>query len=416
MVTENLNEINNVGDVVTEKILLTTNGKTVDIREFVLSCSIFEDVFSNVMTAALAIRDAGNLINEYQLSGLETITLAFKTPGFDRSNTIEKKFYLNAIKNRRLGEKEQVYEIDLISVEAANDNVTKISKKYSGKTDEVIFSIFNDYIKDDKNLLNLENHNSNVTLVSPFWSPFKIINWICNRSYQNAQNVVFYESNKNFYLTSIENLTQQNSFGTYVYSSISNLNDTPLSLKYFIINGITDFRYFDIFRANDFGYYTSKLITHDITLKQYKEFQHDHYEFHNRVKHLEDKHTFPSNIIKNSDSFRTVKTKQYNMFNETPDPLYETWAMQRNSLMYEANNLKFIIKVPGRTDIEAGRVVDLIIPRSIAADVSIENNEKLIDPYLSGRYLVTAIRHDFALNRHDMYLEVMKDSFQQSIE
>lgn len=103
------------------------------------------------------------------------------------------------------------------------------------------------------------------------------------------------------------------------------------------------------------------------------------------------------------------------MFEENKDPMYETWVARRNSLMYEASNLRISIEVPGRTDIEVGKVIDVFIPKSIAKSEG-KNFNELLDPYLSGRYLITSIRHQFMMNKHEMILEIMKDSFKKPLE
>lgn len=412
---ENIEQIVDVGDVITEQITLSVNGELIDIKDFVLQTTVYEDIFSNIMSGALVLRDASNLINKYKFNGQEQVIVRFRSPGFSNDGVIEKTFYVSSVKGRTLGEKEQAYVLHLVSVEGAVDNVTKISKKFKGKTDVVISEVFEEYLKQQKELINQASHNTNIALLSTYWSPLKIINWICNRSFENAPNIVFYEGNKNFYLTSLEKLFQKQDYGTYSYIPTVNSGDWTLEDRYYFISEISDLDYYDIFRGQDFGYYASKLITHDITLKQYKEFQHDHYQYRDSVESLDEYTIFPSNLPKNADSFRVVRTKQYGMFPEKEDPQYEVWAMKRNSLMYEANNFKMTIAVPGKTDIEVGTPISVLLPKSIAKDSEVASSN-LFDPYLSGRYLITGIRHQFTLNKHQMFLEIMKESFQLSTE
>jgi len=42
--------LNNVGEYVTDYIILTSKGKQIEISSYVLQTVIYEDVFSNVMT------------------------------------------------------------------------------------------------------------------------------------------------------------------------------------------------------------------------------------------------------------------------------------------------------------------------------------------------------------------------------
>lgn len=414
--------IEKAGDVKIEEISITSKGKKFDIRNLVLETTIYEDIFSNVMTGHIVVRDSASFITQLPISGVEQVTIKYRTPQYTNNATIQKTFYVNGVEERILDNTQQLYSISLISIEALTDNITRVSKKFSGKTHEMIQTIFDKYLKDKKNLLILEEHASSTSVVSPFWSPLKLINWLCARSYKNAPNVVFYESNKNFYLTSIEHLIRlgvNNIYDTFTYSASASSDETlNVSAQFRRISNISPSTFFDVFEAQDYGYYTSNLITHDITLKQYYENFHNQYEYHDKVLNLHDQgksQTFPRDLPRKPDMYRRVRTKQYGMFDENKDPLYEKWVAQRNSLMYEAGKLHLTIELPGRTDIEVGKVVALNIPKSVERDLSAATGRDLTDPYLSGNYLITAIRHQFATNKHIMYLEVMKDSYQKEL-
>lgn len=297
-------------------------------------------------------------------------------------------------------------------MEGVNDNGIRLSSKFSGTSDEVVKKVFEN-IKGDKTLIT-EPMSSNVTLVSPFWSPLKVINWVANRSYRTTPNVVFYEGNKNFYFVSIDTLLQLPVYGEYAYVPNVNIVDSTIASRYSKISSISPIKTFDTLEGQDYGYFSSSLIVHDITLKQYTELYHNHAQYKERVGKLDKHLTFPVALSSSVNTLRGVKTKQYNMFTETPDPLYDSWVLKRNSLMMDVNLLRFVITVPGKTDIEVGRMVDVSIPNPIESS-NVENRD-LWDPYLSGRYLITSIRHQFTLSNHEMSLEISKDSFRESVE
>lgn len=414
-------QLYNAGEVVIEKLSILSGRKRYDIKDFVLETVIFEDIFSNTMSGYVVIKDSASFITQLPLiGGTELIEVKFRTPQY--STTIEKTFFITGISERIMSEKTQAYVLNMMSKEALTDNITRVSKKFSGTTHDIIGKIYKDYLFSNKNLITTEAHASSVSVVSPYWSPLKLINWICNRSYKTVPNVLFFESNKSFYLASVESLIRrgvQNVFGAYSYiPNASQPGSTDVNTKYKMIQSISPVTMSDVLRDQDFGYYSSKLITHDITTKQYLEFTSDQYQYHKKVFNLHDKgntQTYSESVPRNPDGFRSVRTKQFNMFEENKDPNYEAWAMQRNSLIQEAQHLKLNIEVAGRTDIEVGVVLNLTIPKATNKDITSQNINNYIDPYLSGLYLVTAIRHSFLVNKHTMYMEVMKDSFSKQI-
>jgi hypothetical protein len=83
--------------------------------------------------------------------------------------------------------------------------------------------------------------------------------------------------------------------------------------------------------------------------------------------------------------------------------------------MYDLSNLKIEIEVPGRTDVEVGRLVNFLYPKNIDKNAT-DLAEDTLDPYMSGIYMITAIRHEFVLNKHTMYMELVKDSFKRELK
>jgi hypothetical protein len=83
--------------------------------------------------------------------------------------------------------------------------------------------------------------------------------------------------------------------------------------------------------------------------------------------------------------------------------------------MYELSGMKIEVEVPGRTDIEVGLLVNFLYPKNIDKN-SQDLLEDVLDPYMSGLYMITAIRHEFVLNKHIMYLELVKDSYKRELK
>ena len=81
----------------------------------------------------------------------------------------------------------------------------------------------------------------------------------------------------------------------------------------------------------------------------------------------------------------------------------------RLSSLIELTNIKMEITVPGRTDVEVGRLLYFdyppIKPRD-ETDKSTNDSDKLY----SGYYMITAIHHKVNKNEHTMTMEIVKDS------
>jgi hypothetical protein len=349
-------------------------------------------------------------------------------------------------------DREQAYTISFISIEGMKDSSTIISKRIAGTTGEVVQKLYQTHLETPRLIggaktttlkMKGDKHASSIVMVPPMWSPLKVINWAAARSVGSgvtkAPNFLFFESNKAFHFESVEDMIvdQRNNkeiFAEYVYSPSAQSVQLPqkgnftytkpeIGKQFGVVRSIKPFDQMDVLRAQEFGYYDSVLYTHDIILKQYKEFTYDHWLGHQQYNNLEDFSTksgivstpgkqtqpFPKNVWKSTER-RVLRSKHTKLFNDYPDPRYEFWSAQRNSLLFELSNIRLTIEVPGRTDAAVGKLVQFWYPKAIDKTPNM-NVEDFFDPYMSGLYFIAAIRHSMYLNKHTMTIEIVKDSF-----
>ena len=404
--------LNQVGQYITDTINLTAGGITRDITRFVAQTVIYEDMFSNVMTGYMVITDAGNLINQVPIIGTEMISVSFRTPGFNAA--IQKDFYISSLKEREIDQREQSYIIHLIGIEGFADTCIRLSKKYTGKTSDLVEKIYNTELNVNKDLY-LEEHVTSTTFVCNYWSPLKAINWLTTHGYRDVPNTLFFESNKAFYCMSIDRLIkmQTQPYAEYTYKPTASSGRPTDPSQYFNIKSISRIGFFDSLSSQDFGYFSSNMITHDIVTKEYHEHPFEYVKKREGQVNMDGTKYFnlyPENVPQDPNTFRRVKNKSASLWNNYTDPNYENWVQMRNSLLYEAQTSRFVIEVYGRTDIEVGKIIQCNIPKSIAFGGEITNNQ-MLDPLLSGKYLITHIRHEFTLGQHNMLMEIMKDSY-----
>ena len=76
----------------------------------------------------------------------------------------------------------------------------------------------------------------------------------------------------------------------------------------------------------------------------------------------------------------------------------------------ELRNIAMKVEIPGRTDIEPGKILYFIFPDASPKD-NTDINLPTTDKYYTGFYLISAIRHKINLKTHMMTCELLKDSF-----
>jgi hypothetical protein len=451
---------------VEEFTLITESGQTFDLKTYITELSIYEDMFSNCLSGSAIFVDGSNLVAQIPIIGREIITIRVNNPGFPNS-IIHRSFYIYAIQDRAPSstDRQQIYTLKFISLEGMIDNITFISKKYSGTTDAIAKSIFNDYLQmpriwnkkypfpkgissndglttpswrtdiPRKNLsvlntgpASLTPFKTKVTCVVPLWNPFKVLNWLANRSIDasnNSPSVLFWESTQSFYFGSIESIfTAQSNVKErkmYFYgldnAAIKEIEKgkNTLGEQFKKVEELKITKNTDVLNAQDMGHYSSNMHVMDIATRNYDFYIFDYASNYSSFKHLDgERPTFSTNQIRNVYSYPVFKPKHKGLFDITEENKYEDWVLQRNSIMYDLNNIRVEITVPGFCGTEAGEVVQLYFP-NIAEKNNVKDITQLIDPHLSGPYLVTAIRHLILDNKYYMRMELIKESFATSL-
>jgi len=457
------------GSINLTEVKLFKGGQEYDFTEFIVELSIYEDIFSNTLSATVVVSDGANLIGTIPLTGGEIMNIRYVVPGFEDTEIFAKAFYVYAVRDRSpvSTDRQQMYMMSLISMEGAVDTVTYVSKKFNGKPHEIAKEIFDKYLsmprvweKDypvpnglsggetltipawkegmpTKLRTNLAlkpgvDSKNKVVWVAPMWSPMKCINWLANRhidSDSEAPNTLFWETSQQFYFASIDSIFKAQEdvtnrkmyfygFDDSMIKKISEKDKTKntLSEGYKKVEKVDVPRNFDVLRSQEHGHYASILYEFDVVTKRFKEFIWDFPSNFSKYEHLMDREapTFPSEQIRNVMSYQVFRPKHKKIFDDYEEPKHEDWVLQRTSLLNDISNIRVEITIPGLTSTQAGEVVQFYYPH-MGEKGADENIDNLVDNYMSGSYLVTAVRHIITPSKYTMKLELIKESYAKGL-
>lgn len=462
---ENEKQLLSPGDIAFEVVeLQSVNGDVVSLTNFIIELNIYEDIFSNSLQGVLLLTDAREVISGLPIVGDEILNIWVRTPGFDEGygQSIKKSFSVYSIKNRILNDdRGQVFALYFCSLEGMYDNVTQISKKFEGTTDEVAKEIWTKYFdkvnrgygsiaSDEKTPLVIADtpHETKTAFVANMWSPFKTLNFVAKRSKGNKQkspSFLFYETCRQFYLTSIDNLIKAQLdnnmiFSEYFYlpkpivtsdvSPVEGFSPTrpDLGAGFSTVQEIKFDEQIDILKGQDNGRFASVTIIYDIMAKDYINWNFDYgYSFPETV-HMEnydvengvakfnadkDNMTYPVEVTRspfNKVFFRPIHRKVLSDEETLIDYDPGNYLGARQSILEDISGLRMHITVPGRTDAEVGSLIYFRYPK-VGQGAEKQDEDNLWDPFLSGIWMITAIHHKMTPIRHTMILEIAKDSF-----
>jgi hypothetical protein len=446
------------GEVRIEQLkLINASDEVIDLTEFVIELNIYEDIFKNYLNGNIVLTDSRNIIDKFNIHGEEFLNVKLRTPSFPDNQVIEKTFRVYKLTDRTIvrDNNTQNFTLHFISIEFFYDISLPLFSPFEGIVTDVAGKIFTDFLASTRKF-NISESNENVTegnsgtdlivlnessnkvkFVSPGWSPFKCINWLATKAIPKdgvAKNFIFFESNKSFYLGTLENLfrnahQEKNYLGRYLISA-SNVredkNSQNVNREMFLAKDVEMIESTDYIKNYTNGYLGNRLIYLDVFNKEYELIDYDHVtnydkQFHTSGLGKEAKPVFNNETFRNFATNISFYPKNPKLFNDYADNVSEKMGEihgNRLSSMLELTNIKMNMTVPGRTDAEVGRLIYFEYP-SMGGKSESDTGSSAQDKLYSGYYLITAIHHKVNKFEHQMVMEVIKDSLfvdQESIE
>lgn len=411
------------------------------ITTLVTEINIYESIFNKTLSGNIAVTDASNIIAKLPLTGLERIEFKLNTPGINKSfdfteETGHPMFIYKLDKRQGITPRTQVYILHFCSKELILNEQTKISKAYSGQISSMVTDMIrNSDFLDSKKDIYVEETLGNHKYVMPRIDPFGCVDILRKQSrskkYYNA-GYYLYETSLGFNYRSLESMLaiSENTARPAVAvfspgpSNVRESGNYNVLKEMTVVSDYTIKSQFDTLKNLRNGVYASKLLMHDNFNKTIREHNFDYHTEFAKSHHTE----HGPNGEKSDTKFLTPLSKIYKdkFISDTPESTIYLWSnttklhdlehpspsefLQKSlsqKLGLETYNLE--MTVPGFTGLSAGDIITFIAPSYTAYDTKDPLDR---DPYASGRYLVSSVRHVVSqiANRHTMHLQCLKDS------
>lgn len=411
-----LNTLRFAGDVQFEKVeLRSLNGQYANIINQVIGIEIFEDLFAPFITMSVVLKESVDYLNLFPFVGEEYLEVKISTPMSEKP--IEGKFYIYKITDREMvKDREAVYTIKAISEEYLTDANRKISKSFSGNISESAYKLIDTDGLNTKKKFMVEKTTNNTMFTASYWSPVKCLNYLATTaiSQSKSPSYLFFENRDGYNFRSIDELCKATTYHKFVndnYSrgtqgeSLTSVRDPNEDYKRILeisIPVLTDYM-----QEIQTGRLKSRLVTHDITTKQYSVKDYSiKKDTENPSTLLNPYPGYSKYATTNSISTMVVMPKYFGNFTKYGDVTNSSSIQKRMSFFQNLSKFKVTIQVLGRTDYTVGQIVELDIPR--VTQITQEDDPR--DPILSGRYMIAAISHIINRENHTCNIELIKNS------
>jgi len=461
--------IETVGAVVWDELFLTLAGRaTVDLRPFVQHIKIYENIGQHCLFVELAIKDSTNIIGKLDLDGTNTVTLKVRSPFLNDDDAIHKTFSVFSISDRLIeDDRKQYFILNLISLEGMKDLSTRFSKRLTGSTEAIAAQVFNDTIAEPRyrdtdggfsepstlTILGTPHKTNNFSFNANNWSAFETMDFISKNSepgdYNGKSimpNGLFFETRTKFVMGSFMELILKYKESAMLYDEYSYvpvgdipfMNDTErttsgsynytspfISQKYCTASRVDMKNYFNELHNQVSGYYGSTTIGIDMINRLNYQMVFDYTDnlagnsrgkinkSYNDFAHLADERPTSTNPIFSPAAVTTVKIASSNLYEDSDfgyDINHFERLTYRNTAVAEIKRLSLKIEVPGKTDVEVGKLIKFNYP-SVGDKTKGMPREELFDPKISGIYAIAGIVHNITQDKHTMTLEIVRDSF-----
>ena len=416
-----MEKINGAGDIEIKQIDLVGKYSTTSLVGLYTEVQIFEDIFSPFITGTITITESFDLINKLPLIGEEFLILDLTTPGFEKR--IKGRFYVFKCSEKvAIRDKLSGYTLSFISIDAVNDLNIRLNNAWSGFCSDIAFRLI---AKDKAGVqtekpINIEDTINGIKFVCNNWSPVKAINYVAEKSVNKdgISSYLFFENRDGFNFVSLHTLYQGNTIQDFIFDNYerteTNVGDTIRDIEqdYKRIVSMSMPDGFDFIDRLSKGMFTSNLTSYDMVTKRFKRQYFSYQEEFNKIPHL---NKFPLNsteIVSAPDSLVYNKIKHTAMHNGFDDVSNSDKFLFRLSALANTQGFKLRVETLGRTDYTVGKVISL---KTFRLESVNDKSNDLVDPTYTGKYLISAVKHNIGGNTHTCTLELIKDSLSQGI-
>jgi hypothetical protein len=391
---------------------ITTNNEhpiVLDISTSFIDISIYESIFTGVMSGAITIVDTYNLIQRYGFGNGEKISLQWNTVGIENSEIFVQGIVYDINGPNKINEHTAGYTLHFSSVEMINSNRKKLFNGYKNTPSFIVSDIFKKIERGykTKKLDSIGTKNIEEIVLTGN-TPLQAIQLLSKRSVSKSGEFgyIFYEDNEKFNFKPIEYLYKQPSQIEYFYrdSAVFNNVDNAHEESFNVVQDFsldTSNSFSDSLLDGQYGSQWGTLALEDKTLNIY---QYDIKKDYSKSKSLG---SSPVMLDRNFNSeFLDSLNIMYTLYHQQN----ESSRHKNKMTLLRANNIVFNIGVFGNSSLKVGTVCNLNVPSFSTDSLGLRK----ID-LLSGKFLISEIKHIITPKSYNQRIQVIKDAFEETI-
>ncbi len=428
--------------------LFSSSGNIIPLNGLMMQLTLFENIFSPTMSGQITLLDTNSIVLNLPIIGQEYLSFKIKTAslgseGTDIIDYTENIFFVYKIDKRIMADSAEAIVLHFTSPEMMRNNRTRVSKSYTNSIDKIVIDVLQNerYLNSKKDLF-IEGTVGVRKMIAPNNQPFTFIQKLASESISlehGSPYFMFYENKDGIHFRSLESLYDQPIIAKYNTGDFVNQGDGGTVVRNVLEEYSRPLSH-QIVQANDMlsnvkgGLLGSNLITYDIYKKSYNKKSFRYFqnfrdygrisdnpiyntnvidEFGNTVDNFTDAniHLHPTSKVEENDAqyFTDVATSPY-----SPNRIENGLLHRQAKLLELKKGVSLIVEVHGLTNIAIGQTINFEMQV-----VGETHGKSKADPYYSGKYLITTLRHNFSVvpsRNHTIIMTIVKDGYNEELE
>lgn len=410
--------------------LLTHDQKVLDITSNVPQFSLYEDIDSFFVHGEMSIVDNSGMLVNFPLIGQEFINIRMRRFGEDAQEIIRTFFVSGVSSVKRLNETSASIFVHLVSPYQLTDSQKVFSRSYQGLNTDIISKIFLENFSEygDGALIDeitMSEGGSSVNIVFPYMKPFQAIQLVLDTTVAGDGSPLYlfetlYEEGvqSRFQLMSWKemmeadidttigdngNITPRPSSNTSEDIGVASTNSTIWEKR---LDSLSFKKGYDVYGQIIQGNLKHQIVYFDISKKTYKEQAYD-YRVHAPTScgdfvapELYDNTT--KNTRVRAQKTNDMAYKDLPLLNSI-DPMQMSasgvYKRRRNLMVMEGSG-------PGMENLKVGKCVEVDYPIYRPKFTAVDDER---DKYNSGKFLVSAVRHNYNMTQYTVDVELIRD-------
>ena len=377
--------------------------------------SYYESLFSPSVNVTIETTDVSGFVSREEIYGGQSIEISIKMfdPDIDDFKIKKDKHGLvvNSVKNVTMDFKESKSTLECVSKDFLKNEVARLNRRFTGNITEIVKKIMEEEPKGIETTKDIEvdQATNSYTFCGNLKRSIDTIQWLQPKAKsENQFGFLFFEDYDGYKFKSIESLLKQEPFTDQPFE----MSQASTSSRFAILDAVM-VQTNDVFLNMRSGTYNNDTTYIDL-ISQTKSV--DDFKIDN-LKDLKNPPKLPDNLTDSTSRkmlrFDDPGVMQKGSKREDEQPKEELAKIQNQS--YARNNLLFSqalkIKVSFNPSLRVGKIIEVRLPVDTDSSESGVKYQKLSKGDLSGKYLISELRHKVGSNKSSTHLTLVRDLF-----